>query len=75
MKIGINANYNKKDHKLCSPTINVPAPFGIAQSLDEMKDDKKTALMDKLQKQIMDLLPITSEMKGNIEKLQTLFGS
>lgn len=75
MKIGINANYNEKDHKLCSPTINVPAPFGLAQSLGEMQDTKRKDLKDKMENQIMALVPINNEMKGNIEKLQTLFGS
>jgi hypothetical protein len=75
MKIGFNANYNKKDHKRCSPTINVPAPFGLAQSLGEMKEAGKKDLKDKMENQIMALVPINNEMKGNIEKLLTLFGS
>jgi len=71
LKLGGSFKWDGRGKSLCSPTISVPAPFGIAASLDELADSAKQSLKDKMQSQLNASLA----KDGNpAVKLQTLLG-
>ena len=67
MKLGANLKYMKTSESLCSPVINVPAPFGVAQSLGEMADSAKTNALTSMKSQFTSLLsPTMGNLLSNI---------
>lgn len=72
MKMGVRFRYRGRDKDLCTPVINVPAPFGMAEALGEMADSGKQQLQNQLQSQLMDLLPIDNSTMNKIKQLAAL---
>lgn len=72
LRLGAKFRAFDRDKSLCTPVINVPAPFGVAQSLGEMADSAKQQAMLKMQAQISSILPINTTMKSNIQKLYSV---
>lgn len=72
MKMGVRFRYRSRDKDLCTPVINVPAPFGMAESLGEMAESGKQQMTQQLQSQLMDLLPIDNSTMNKIKQLAAL---
>jgi hypothetical protein len=67
LKLGFQINYRNASKTLCTPVINVPAPFGVAQSLGEMADSAKTNALTSMKSQFTSLLsPTMGNLLSNI---------
>ena len=69
MRLGAKFHAFDRDKTFCTGVINMPAPFGLLQSLSEMADNAKQNTMKQMQDQLMAVLPID---KDTVAKLQTL---
>lgn len=73
LRLGAKFRAYKRNKTLCTPVINVPAPFGIAQSLQEMADKGKVNAKNKLESQLESIIPMSQGMKDKIAKLSEVF--
>ena len=73
MKIGAKIGFKSREVYVCSPVINVPAPFGVAQSLGEMSDSAKTQTLSKTQSQFMNLL--SPNMKATVTNIESIMSA
>ena len=71
LRLGAKLRAYSRDKTLCTPVLNVPAPFGLMQSLSEMADSAKQDGMKKMQDQLLAVLPVD---KDTVSKVQTLMG-
>lgn len=69
-RFGAKFHSYSRNKELCTRIINVPAPFGVASSLGEMADTAKQQALQKMQAQLMSVLPINKDMKSKIGKIQ-----
>lgn len=72
MRMGVKFRYRSRDKEFCTPVLNVPAPFGYAESLGEMADKGKQELAAQMQNQLLSVLPISGDAAGKIKQLTAL---
>jgi len=69
LRLGARIEAFDRTKHLCTPTMNIPAPFGLAESMTEMGDNAKQELMKKMQDQLLALFPINTQ---TMEQLRAL---
>ena len=69
LRLGAKFSRYDTNRTFCTPIINVPAPFGVGQSLAEMADSGKQQLAQQLQNQLLSLLPVSN---STVTQLKTL---
>lgn len=72
LRLGAKLRAFDRDKTLCSGIINVPAPFGVGQSLGEMADSGKQQLTQQLQNQLLSLLPVSNSTMTQLKTLLSL---
>jgi hypothetical protein len=72
VRFGAKVRFSGESKTICTPVINVPAPFGYAQSLSEMGESGKAELQTMLMNQLKALMPDTG---GQLSGLMTTLSS
>lgn len=72
MRFGAKFRAYDRNKSLCTPVINIPAPFGVMESMGEMADNAKQNAMNKLKDQLVSILPVSGQTKDKLSKLASL---
>lgn len=72
MRFGAEFHAYDRDKSLCTPKIDIPAPFGVAESLGEMADSAKQSAMNKMKDKLTSLLPGVAQLQEKLAKVATM---
>lgn len=75
MKLGASVNFKSEDKQVCSPVINVPSPFAVAQSLGEMADSARNQALTDMQLQLVGLMPAMTDALNKLSAVVRTFQS